>query len=237
MLSRRMGWISRRRGKGTVAVAASLALALLAACQAPASPIPGRTAGSLGGVPGQVALTFDDGPNPTYTPQILDILDRYGVKATFFELGSSVARYPELSAEIIRRGHSIGNHTWSHPNLTKLPGRALNDQIESTTNAIVAATGTTPSCLRPPGGNLNAAVNNTIAGHSMRPAMWSVDTYDWRKPGAPTIVFRALAVQPDGVVLLHDGGGDRSQTVTALPAIIEGLMARGLLTTRVCDGR
>jgi peptidoglycan/xylan/chitin deacetylase (PgdA/CDA1 family) len=238
-----MGLTTHRRRNRVVArnrvaaVAVGLALAVVAACQAPASPVPGRTVGALGGTPGQVALTFDDGPTGPYTQQILDILDRYGVKATFFEIGSQVAAHPDISAEIIRRGHSIGNHTWSHVNLTKQSGGGMNDQLVSTQNAIAGATGTTPSCARPPGGNFNGAVGNAIAANNMRPAMWSIDTKDWQKPPAPTIVARALAVQPDGVILMHDGGGDRSQTVAALPAIIEGLQARGLVMTRVCDGR
>lgn len=216
---------------------AGLALAAAVACQAPASPDPGRTTGSLGGPPGQVALTFDDGPHPAFTRQVLDILDRYGVKATFFVIGQNVAAHPELTAEILAHGHSIGNHTWSHPNLTRLSGGGVNDQFVSTNNAIAAVTGTTPSCMRPPGGNLSGPVNNAVADNNMRPALWTVDTKDWQKPPAPVILERALTVQPDGVVLMHDGGGDRTQTVAALPAIIEGLQARGYTLTRVCDMR
>ncbi len=212
-------------------------LVALSACDPPPIPAPGRTAGALGGLPGQVALTFDDGPDPTWTPQVLDILDRYHVKATFFVLGAQVAKHPELARAIVERGHSIANHTWHHPNLTTLSQQNLVDELSGTSNVIRDATGQVVSCARPPSGETNAHVNNTIAELGMRPALWSVDTRDWTRPGTGAIVRSALSVRGDGVVLMHDGGGDRSQTVAALPAIIEGLQATGVSLTRVCDAR
>jgi peptidoglycan/xylan/chitin deacetylase (PgdA/CDA1 family) len=184
-----------------------------------------------------VALTFDDGPNPTWTPQILDILDRYGVKATFFVTGQQVAAHPDLARAIVQRGHSIGNHTWSHPRLTAMSHQGIVDELASTSNVIRSTTGYIVSCARMPYMAGNAEVFNTTAGLGMRPAYWSVDTNDWRRPGVQAITSRALSVPPDGVVLMHDSGGDRSQTVAALPGIIEGLHARGLTMTRVCDSR
>lgn len=230
--------ISARRVCGVAGLAVCLALgSALTACDPPPVPDPGRTTGGLGGPPGQVALTFDDGPNPTWTPQILDILDRYGVKATFFVTGQQVATHPDLARAIVQRGHSIGNHTWSHTRLTATSHQGIVDQLTSTSNVIRSTTGYIVSCARPPYMAGNAEVFNTIASVGMRPAYWTVDTNDWRRPGVEAIVSRALSVRADGVVLMHDSGGDRSQTIAALPVIIEGLQARGLTITRVCDSR
>ncbi|MBM3664103.1 MAG: polysaccharide deacetylase family protein [Actinobacteria bacterium] len=228
---------SRRHGRRLVLAAVLLAGAVAAACDPPAIPDPGRTVGALGGPPSQVALTFDDGPNPQWTPQVLDILDRYGVSGTFFVTGEQVARHPDLARAIVQRGHSIANHTWNHPTLTRISGRAMVDQLAGTSNVIRDTTGYIVSYARPPYGSTNAGVNNTIASLGMRPALWSVDTRDWSRPGVGAIVRSALSARPDSVVLFHDGGGDRSQTVAALPAIIEGFRARGMDLTRVCDSR
>jgi peptidoglycan/xylan/chitin deacetylase (PgdA/CDA1 family) len=189
--------------------------------------------------PGQpaVALTFDDGPDGRWTPQILAILDRYGVKATFFEVGQSVAARPDLTADIVRRGHAVANHTYSHPNLARLGVASIDTQIDQATAAIQSAGGGTPTCVRPPGGSRNARVDQRIAAHGMSEMMWSVDPQDWRRPGTGAIIQRATAVTPGGVILLHDGGGDRSQTVAALPAIIENLQSRGYTFVKICPQR
>lgn len=212
-------------------------LLVIAACAPAAIPSPGRTTGALGGVPGQVALTFDDGPDPRWTPQVLDILDRYGVKGTFFVTGSQVQRHPHLARAIVERGHSIANHSWNHPKLLPLPRQGLVDQLAGTSKIIRDVTGYVVSCARPPYGSTDGRVNNTIAEFGMRPALWSADTRDWQRPGVDAIRQRALSVGGDGVVLFHDGPGDRSQTIAALPRVIEGLQARGLVITRVCDSR
>ncbi|MFZ4518513.1 MAG: polysaccharide deacetylase family protein [Microthrixaceae bacterium] len=225
------------RGKIATAPAALVTAMVATACIPIAMPTPGLTSGALGGAPGQVALTFDDGPDPTWTPRVLDVLDRYGVKATFFVLGSNAARYPDLVREIVARGHSLGNHTWSHPDLTRLSGGAVVDQLRSTSDVLAGIANYEPSCARPPYRATNAAVQDIIASLGMRPALWNVDTNDYQRPGAGVIARRALAVRPDGVILMHDGGGDRSQTVAALPAVIEGIQARGWSLTKLCDSR
>lgn len=212
-------------------------LTVLVACDPPAIPDPGRTTGALGGMPGHVALTFDDGPDPAWTPQVLDVLDRYGVKGTFFVTGVQVQRHPDLARAIVARGHSIANHTWSHPDLTRLSNSAVADQLVATSNIIRSTTGYVVSCARPPYAEVNSRVDQLIADHGMRPAMWSVDTEDWRRRGTGSIIGRAGAAGPDAVVLMHDGGGDRSQTIAALPRVIESLQSRGLVLTRVCDSR
>lgn len=226
------------RCKLVTAVLVVVATSMLAvACIPIAIPAPGLTSGALGGVPGQVALTFDDGPDPTWTPQVLDVLDRYGVKATFFVLGSNAVRYPDLVREIVARGHSLGNHTWSHADLTRLSGGAVVDQLRSTNDVLTGIANYEPSCARPPYRATSATVQNIIASLGMRPALWNVDTNDYLRPGVGVIVRRALAVRPDGVILMHDGGGDRSQTVAALPAVIGGIRARGWSLTKLCDSR
>ena len=174
-----------------------------------------------------VYLTFDDGPSP-YTAQILTILRRYGVQATFFEIGRNVARYPYLTRRADLYGHSVQNHTWSHPNLRKVSWATFKSQVQSTDRAIRAQVGYTPRCLRPPYGATNSVVSKRAKAVGKKVILWSVDTRDWSRPGTSVIVRRVLAnVRSGSVVLMHDGGGNRSQTVAALPTILKTLKARG----------
>jgi Predicted xylanase/chitin deacetylase len=174
-----------------------------------------------------VALTFDDGPNPMYTPQILGILAQYNVHATFFEVGQQVQQYPALSSQVVQAGNVVGDHTWDHPSLTNIPPAQQTSEIERASAAIKAASGTTPTLLRPPYGNTNLQVETVTAEQHMTTVLWSVDTVDWSRPGVQSIVNTALNNAHDGsIILLHDGGGDRSETVAALPSIIKGLQAR-----------
>ncbi|MFN8052011.1 MAG: polysaccharide deacetylase family protein [Acidimicrobiales bacterium] len=185
--------------------------------------------------PNTVALTFDDGPTPEYTPRILDILDRYGITATFFVLGQQVALHPDLAREIVRRGHSIANHTWNHPTLPTLPVGKIDAQIYRTDDVIMLATRRRPTCVRPPYGAVNGTVLSRITGSLHFPVTWTVDPLDWKRPGAGVIASRVLAAtRPGGVVLMHDGGGNRSQTVAALPLVIQGLLNRGYHFTSTC---
>ncbi|MFJ8629073.1 polysaccharide deacetylase family protein [Kitasatospora sp. NPDC093550] len=218
-------------GALTVALAAGAAVALPAA--------PAEAAGGNGGPGGNggkvVYLTFDDGPSPAYTPKILATLARYGVRATFFEIGRNVATHPALTTQVAREGHSVQNHSWSHPDLRKLSGPALDAQLSDTDRIIRARTGRTPSCLRPPYGAVNGAVRSRAAALGKQVVLWSVDPADWSRPGAAAIRSRVLNnVRPGSVILLHDGGGDRSQTVAALPGIISALKARGYGFATLC---
>ncbi|MER6304435.1 polysaccharide deacetylase family protein, partial [Kitasatospora sp. NPDC001539] len=175
-----------------------------------------------------VYLTFDDGPSPVYTPRILSILNRYGARATFFELGENVAAHPSVTRQVARQGHSVQNHSWSHPDLRRLSAATFNSQVGNTDRAIRAQTGRTPTCLRPPYGAVNGTVRSRAAGLGKQVVLWSVDPADWSRPGSGAIQSRVLGpVRPGSVILLHDGGGDRSQTAAALPAILSGLKARG----------
>ncbi|MFG1820491.1 polysaccharide deacetylase family protein [Kribbella sp. NPDC049174] len=175
-----------------------------------------------------VYLTFDDGPSPRYTAQVLKILQTYKVRATFFVIGQNVKHYPALTRRADQRGHSVQSHTWSHPNLTKVNWSAFKYQIRTTDRYVRAQTGYTPRCLRPPYGATNRLVARRAATLGKEIKLWSVDPRDWTRPGSSVIARRVLAkVRPGSVILLHDGGGNRSQTVAALPTILRTLKARG----------
>lgn len=176
-----------------------------------------------------VALTFDDGPNPPYTGRILDVLDRYGVPATFFCVGLHALAHHEELARMADAGHQVANHTWSHPFLPDLTRGELRAQLERTDEAIGKALGTDgPRMFRPPYGSRTPEVLSWLADGDNPVALWDVEPLDWALPGAPTITRLVLErTAPGSVILLHDGGGDRSQTAEALPAMIEGLLERG----------
>lgn len=174
-----------------------------------------------------VYLTFDDGPSAKYTAQILKILQAYHVRATFFEVGQNVKRYPSLTRRADQLGHSVQNHTWSHPNLTKVNWSTFQYQVRTTDRYLRAQTGYTPRCLRPPYGATNRTVAKRAAVLGKKLQLWSVDPADWSRPGTSVIVRRVLSkVRSGSVVLMHDGGGNRSQTVAALPKILKTLKAR-----------
>ncbi|SHN44697.1 polysaccharide deacetylase family protein [Cryptosporangium aurantiacum] len=173
-------------------------------------------------------LTFDDGPSATYTKQILDLLDQYQAKATFFEIGENVAAHPELTREIANRGHAVGNHTWDHPDMRTLSASSLNAEITRTSDALRDALGHDVRCLRPPYGAVNATVRAAIAEHGMRTQLWDIDPQDWSRPGVDAIVRNVLEnAHPGAVSLMHDGGGNRTQTVQALGTVLRTLTDRG----------
>lgn len=219
-----------RWGVVAAVVAASLGMSPLGA-----SAAGGQEARSLGvGNPPTVALTFDDGPSP-WTPALLDTLRYYGVPATFFAIGANAARYPDLVRRTVAEGHSVGGHTWTHPRLTSLGNDAIRAQVGETDRYLESLTGRTVSCVRPPYGLRNSRVLSIFGELGVNSLMWSVDARDWERPPASVIAARVLArTQPGSIILLHDGGGDRSQTIAAVPMIIEGLRARGYSFTSVC---
>lgn len=176
----------------------------------------------------EIALTFDDGPCLPYTDQVLDILSDYGVPATFFCVGLHVHAMPDAVARMQEEGHAVANHTWSHPDLLSLTPDELHFQTEATSRAIARVTGEPPTLFRPPFGNRSPEVLRWIADEGMTTVLWDTDTKDWRRPGSDTIAAVAVGrAGPGSVVLMHDGGGDRSQTVSALRPVIEGLLADG----------
>ncbi|MGW7683877.1 polysaccharide deacetylase family protein [Kribbella sp. NPDC054772] len=175
-----------------------------------------------------VVLTFDDGPDIEYTPKVLDVLAQFDAKATFFEVGKNVVKHPELTKRIHEAGHSVQNHTWDHADLRKLGAAAFQKEVTSTDQAIRAQTGTTPGCLRPPYGGVSATVRQRALAMHKDLVVWTVDSRDWTKPGTAAIAQRVLKnVHSGSVILMHDGGGNRTQTVAALPAILKALKAQG----------
>ena len=185
-----------------------------------------------------VALTFDDGPNPPWTGRVLDVLARYGVPATFFCVGLHAGAHTEELARMAEEGHGLGNHTWSHPFLADLSVPEFEVQFERTDEAIDDVVGARPCRLfRPPYGSRTGEIL-TWLGRPGGPTtvLWDVDTEDWSMPGPAAIAQAALRqARPGSIVLMHDGGGDRSQTAEALPAVIEGLLERGYRFARVDD--
>jgi len=196
-----------------------------------------RTA-ALIGAPGpfQAALTFDDGPDGTYTPQILAVLAAYRVPATFFTVGREDAVRPDLLQAEAAAGNSVEDHTWNHPDLTKLSATAAAGELSRTADAVAQATGVRPRCFRPPYEDTNAAVISIGANLGLVQTLWNVDPADWSRPGVGAIVGNVLSnARGRGVVILmHDGGGNRSQTVAALPFVIAGLRDQGYVFVLPC---
>lgn len=178
----------------------------------------------------RVALTFDDGPNGQYTDAILATLARHRAPATFFVCGkpaSDAAGAAQL-LRMHRAGHAIGNHTYDHPRLTTLDDAETARQLRATSDVVERITGQRPTTYRPPGGHHDARVNAIAAAEGMRNVLWDIDTRDWSRPGADAIVHSAVNDARNGsIILLHDGGGNREQTVAALERIVTGLRARG----------
>lgn len=186
-------------------------------------------------LPGTMTLTFDDGPNPTFTPQILAILKKYHVKATFFVVGMSAKKYPELIKQILAEGHAIGNHSLTHPMLTKLSDQALYKEVVTTQNIVENITGKKPVCLRPPYGMSNSHVREFIRSQSIVPVPMGWNSFDYERPGVDKIISWVLKNSYKGqVMLMHDGFAARQQTVAALPAIIEGIQKRGIGFSAIC---
>ncbi len=196
-----------------------------------------------GGVPGKprrLALTFDDGPEPTYTPQILSVLAAHDARATFFVLGCWVPKRPDLVKQAAANGNEIGCHTWSHPNCTKLSNAAIRQQVRRWEAAVEPLIGGRVRYFRPPYGAVNSRVRTVLNSMGYTVVMWTGDTDDWRRPGSNAIYNRAMAAARDGaIILMHDGGGPRSQTVAAVKRMVPDLQAKGyrLVTLSELYGR
>ncbi|MFD0522682.1 bifunctional polysaccharide deacetylase/glycosyltransferase family 2 protein [Paractinoplanes durhamensis] len=188
-----------------------------------------------------LALTFDDGPDPAWTPKILDVLARHHVPATFFVVGSEVARHPELARRIKAEGHEIGAHTFTHPDLASLPAWRRDLENSQTQLAIAYTTGRSTSLLRPPYSSFADALTDgdyatvrAVGEQGYLTVLDDVDSEDWKRPGVDAIVRNATPPNADGaIVLFHDAGGDRSQTVTALDRLIPRLQRDGFRFTTV----
>ncbi|TXS43313.1 polysaccharide deacetylase family protein [Streptomyces sp. uw30] len=179
-----------------------------------------------------MVLSFDDGPDARYTPHILDTLREYDVRAMFFVCGEMVADNKDLVARMADEGHVVGNHTWSHPLLTRLSRGRVRREMERTCDIIEESYGERPAWFRAPYGAWNRAAFQLGAELGMEPLAWTVDTLDWTTPGTRTIVGRVEdGAAPGVVVLSHDAGGDRSQSVRALRAYLPQLLDAGYHVT------
>jgi peptidoglycan/xylan/chitin deacetylase (PgdA/CDA1 family) len=173
-----------------------------------------------------VALTFDDGPGPD-TPRLLALLQADHVPATFFQIGRAVHAYPALARSELRQGDPIGDHTATHPFLTQLRPAMQRAQIIDAAGTIAAYGAPYPRLFRPPYGAFNAATLRIARAQRMLMVLWTVDTRDFSRPGVKRIVSAALSgARPGAIILRHDGGGLRGQTLSALPKIIRGLRRR-----------
>ncbi|MGA8942905.1 MAG: polysaccharide deacetylase family protein [Thermoactinomyces sp.] len=176
----------------------------------------------------KIALTFDDGPDARYTGQILDILKRYNVSATFFVIGKQVQYFPEVVQRMVREGHVVAGHSWSHPNLAKLSDAQVRQEIVRTNQAVKNVTGKNMAMIRAPYGSVKGK-EKVINQMGISIVGWNIDTWDWKAGRTPRQVTQAVLqnLSPGSIVLKHSGGGDRSATVQALPKIIESLQQKG----------
>jgi len=181
---------------------------------------------SVHGVGRVVAMTFDDGPSAALTPKLLDILKERKIHATFFVVGQNAAEYPDILKRAVAEGHEIGNHSWSHPQLTSLSAAGVKAQIEKTNAAIKAAIGHDPTIMRPPYGATSARLNKLYADtYGMKVILWSVDPLDWKYRNSAHVKSSILSqVGPGAIILSHD---IHATTVAAMPATLDALLANG----------
>ncbi len=193
----------------------------------------------------KIALTFDDGPDPVYTPQILKIFDQYNVKGTFFVIGMNATQNQQLLKQVFDKGNEIGNHTFTHPNIANISDSQVKFELNTTESLLASALGRHTLLFRPPYAEDVEPENPD----QVKPLMlvnqlgyytvgMKIDPKDWSSPGIDNIVNSVITGAENGdgnIVLLHDGGGDRTQTIAALPRIIEGLQSRGFQLVKVSD--
>lgn len=173
-----------------------------------------------------IAITFDDGPHPKNTPRLLDMLRERNIKATFYVIGRNVDLYPNVLRRTVSEGHEVGNHTFSHPVLSKLSDSAVRQELTKCRDAVARAAGVKPRTMRPPYGALLQRQREWIHAELDYPTiMWSVDPLDWKRPGPSVVASRILkATTPGAIVLAHDL---HSSTVDAMPATLDGLLNKG----------
>jgi len=176
----------------------------------------------------ELALTFDDGPGP-YTQQLVGVLNKYHVHATFFAIGEEERYFSAGSSLELRSGDVIGDHTETHPMMASLSAHDQREELVEQIARIELLGGSRPRLFRPPYGSFNATTLHLLHQLHLLMVLWSTDTSDYTLPGVQAIVQSALAgAHPGAIILMHDAGGDRSETIAALPAIIRGLRKRGL---------
>lgn len=184
----------------------------------------------------KIALTFDDGPHKCYTPEILDILDEYGVKATFFVIGSNCEDNLAIVQREIDSGHEIGNHTYSHPHLTKIKAERLFSELIKTENILFELGEYRPKLFRPPEGIYSLTVSKTLERLDYIPILWTVDTTDWKLPSAKKIADTVLKNISSGeIILCHDFVSGKSNTPDALRIFIPKLLEQGYVFVTVSE--
>lgn len=180
----------------------------------------------------EVALTFDDAPDDVFTPMVLDVLKREGVKATFFCVGNRIEKHPDVMRRIVAEGHVVGNHSYSHANLPKLSDEKFREEIRKTDELIRKFTGYTPSFVRAPYGNITEEQIKWLASQKRKIVGWNVDSLDWKSLSRDEVATNILAhVKPGAIILQHSAGGvgeDLTGTVEALPEVIRKLRADGV---------
>ena len=180
----------------------------------------------------KIALTFDDGPDPVYTPQVLDLLKEYNAPSTFFLLGERVNKYPNITKRIIKEGHTIGNHSWSHPDLTTLNDQQLSTEILSTERVIEETINKETSLMRPPYGFISHNLIAKLKRMDYKIIHWSLDSLDWKAKEKEDVLTRTIPYLNQGaIILFHSAGGPKQSlmpTVKALPIIIEKLRAHNI---------
>jgi len=180
-----------------------------------------------------VYLTFDDGPTPPYTREMLALLSTYGARATFFVLGQNVERFQELVEAAHEAGHALGNHTYHHASLAGMSQEDFSRELLETAELLGVKAS---RCMRPPFGATDAFTRVYAAELGYSVVMWNIDTLDWRRPASQEIVHTILEqVYPEAIVLMHDGGGNRDETVAALETVLQQLQARGYTFQPICQ--
>ena len=173
-----------------------------------------------------LAMTFDDGPHPSLTPKLLDLLKERNIKCTFFLIGKQVKMYPDIVRRMIAEGHEIGNHTWTHCSLTSRSDEQIRKELQQSADAVKEVAGVSPQLIRPPYGAINQRIKDmmfTDFGYST--IMWSVDPQDWRRPGVAAVTSRLVnGAHPGAIMLAHD---IHPPTLTAMPAMFDQLIAKG----------
>ncbi len=183
-------------------------------------------------VKGTITFTFDDGPD-IYTPQTLEVLRAFGVKAIFYVQGKNVKLRPEMVKEMIKDGHFIENHSWDHPHMADLDQADISRQLDDTQDAIEAAGAPRPKYFRPPFGNQSQLLKREVAKRKLGTALWTLDTNDWRGRAPDDIAATVIdGATPGAIVLMHDGVRNSVATVQALPKIIKGVRAKGFCTAQ-----
>ena len=176
----------------------------------------------------QIALTFDDGPHPTLTPKILEILARYNIPATFFMVGQNILNYPEAAKAVINAGHEVGNHTFTHPHIASLSEQAIFEEIGRCEDALEGLCEYRPHILRTPQGALTPSLEKCLLEDDYILVLWSLDTRDWDNKSTDAIVRSVLGgVKPGDIILMHDYIGYNSKTPEALEKIIPKLLSLG----------